>query len=68
MAIPNLIGLLLSGVVVAETRDFKKIRAKEKFDKKQAGHTTNVLKYRKRVKCQICTLNPGFLNHFINNL
>jgi AGCS family alanine or glycine:cation symporter len=44
MAIPNLIGLLLlSGVVVAETRDFKKIRAKEKFDKKQSGHTTNVL-------------------------
>lgn len=31
MAIPNLIGLLaLSGVVVAETKDFKKIRSKEK--------------------------------------
>jgi AGCS family alanine or glycine:cation symporter len=32
MAIPNLIGLLfLSGVVVAETREFKQIRAREKL-------------------------------------
>lgn len=32
MAIPNLIGLLfLSGVVVAETREFKKIRSQEKL-------------------------------------
>ena len=44
MAIPNLMGLLaLSGVVAAETRDFNKIRAKEKFDKKQAGNTTNAI-------------------------
>jgi alanine or glycine:cation symporter, AGCS family len=44
MAIPNLIGLLaLSGVVVAETRDFKKMRTREKLLKKQAGHTTNVI-------------------------
>ncbi len=35
MAIPNLIGLLfLSGVVVAETREFKKVRAREKLDAK----------------------------------
>ena len=36
MAIPNLIGLLaLSGVVVAETKDFRSIRAKEKAKKKE---------------------------------
>lgn len=35
MAIPNLIGLLfLSGVVVAETRSFKKLRAQEKLAEK----------------------------------
>lgn len=42
MAIPNLIGLLaLSGVVVAETRSFKKLRAKEKLEKQQ-GTNINV--------------------------
>lgn len=36
MAIPNLIGLLfLSGVVVAETREFRKIRAQEKQKAKE---------------------------------
>ena len=36
MAIPNLIGLvLLSGVVVAETRSFKKLRAEEKLQAKE---------------------------------
>ena len=35
MAIPNLIGLLfLSGVVVAETRSFKKLRAEEKLQQR----------------------------------
>ena len=35
MAIPNLIGLVfLSGVVVAETRSFKKLRAEEKLQQK----------------------------------
>jgi alanine or glycine:cation symporter, AGCS family len=42
MAIPNLIGLLaLSGVVVAEMRSFKKLRAKEKLEKQQ-GTNINV--------------------------
>ncbi len=37
MAIPNLIGLLgLSGVIVAETREFNKILKKEKLEKKKA--------------------------------
>ena len=36
MAIPNLIGLLgLSGVIVAETREFNKILKKEKLEKKK---------------------------------
>ena len=35
MAIPNLIGLVfLSGVVVAETRSFKKLRAEEKLQQR----------------------------------
>lgn len=42
MAIPNLIGLLaLSGVVVAETKDFKRIRAQEKMMLKDNTSNTN---------------------------
>lgn len=38
MAIPNLIGLLLlSGVVVAETRSFKKLREQEKLDQRNTS-------------------------------
>jgi AGCS family alanine or glycine:cation symporter len=42
MAIPNLIGLIaLSGVVAAETKDFKRIRAKEKEKKEKNIDITN---------------------------
>ncbi|MFS0635947.1 sodium:alanine symporter family protein [Mesobacillus foraminis] len=38
MAIPNLVGLLfLSGVVVAETRSFKKLREQEKLEEKNVN-------------------------------
>ncbi|MCM3567521.1 sodium:alanine symporter family protein [Neobacillus mesonae] len=38
MAIPNLIGLVfLSGIVVAETRSFKQLRAQEKLQQKNQG-------------------------------